>query len=77
MIKYAYPADVGEVRLTLTHLKAGHLRLEVCDRGAGLTPSFDATKSKSLGLKLVVSLVRQLGGRAEWHDAQPGTRFAL
>jgi two-component sensor histidine kinase len=75
--KYAYPGGVGEVRLSVTQAKPGHLRLEVCDRGAGLPPDFDAAKSKSLGLKLIVSLVRQLGGRAEWQNAQPGTRFVL
>ncbi|GEP07844.1 sensor histidine kinase [Methylobacterium oxalidis] len=75
--KYAYPEGIGEVRLSVTQARPGHLRLEVCDRGAGLPPNFDAAESKSLGLKLIVSLVRQIGGRAEWQDAQPGTRFVL
>ncbi|MEN3227247.1 histidine kinase dimerization/phosphoacceptor domain -containing protein [Methylorubrum rhodesianum] len=76
-IKYAYPGGAGEVRLSVTRLQPKCLRLEVCDRGMGLPPDFDTAKSKSLGLKLIVGLVRQLGGRAEWQDAQPGTRFVL
>jgi two-component sensor histidine kinase len=76
-IKYAYPGGAGEVRLSVRRLQQNCLRLEVCDRGMGLPAGFETARSKSLGLKLIVSLVRQLGGRAEWQDAQPGTRFVL
>lgn len=76
-IKYAYPNGVGEVRLSVTQVEPGHLRLEVCDRGAGLPPGFDPAKSKSLGLTVVAGLSRQLGGQPHWQDAQPGTRFVL
>jgi len=75
--KYAYPAGIGEVQVSVTRSQPGHLRLEVCDRGTGLPPDFDPAKSKSLGMKLIERLVSQLGGRAEWQDAKPGTRFVL
>ena len=75
--KYAYPDGVGEVRLSVTRVEPGHLRLEVCDRGAGLPPGFDPAKSKSLGMTVIAGLGRQLGGQPQWHNALPGTRFVL
>lgn len=75
--KYAYRQGVGEVRLSVTAAEPGRLRLEVCDRGVGLPPGFDPSKSKSLGMTVIAGLGRQLGGRPEWRDAQPGTLFVL
>ncbi|MFC0199689.1 hypothetical protein [Paracoccus rhizosphaerae] len=42
-----------------------------------MPPGFDAENAKSLGMKLIASLGRQLGGEPEWQDAAPGTRFVL
>ncbi|CAO4150918.1 sensor histidine kinase [Methylorubrum extorquens] len=75
--KYAYPEGAGDVRISVGPGEAGHLRLTVCDQGAGLPPDFDAARSKSLGMKLIASLGRQLGGQPEWQGAEPGTRFVL
>lgn len=38
-------------------------RLRVADNGIGLPADFDASKSNSLGLQLVVDLTRQIGGQ--------------
>ena len=76
-LKYAYADGVGDVHSSIRSNEAGHLRLTVCDQGAGLPPNFDATRSKSLGVKLIASLGRQFGGRPEWQSADPGTRFVL
>jgi two-component sensor histidine kinase len=75
--KYAYPGASGEVRVELTADSPERLRLEVSDQGVGLPADFNPARSKSLGMRLVVSLTRQLGGKLEWQDAQPGTRFVL
>ena len=75
--KYAYPGGVGEVRLSVTRVDPGHLRLQVRDRGAGLPPGFDPAKSKSMGMTVIAGLGRQLGGRPQWQNALPGTRFVL
>jgi len=75
-IKYAYPEGAGEVRVSLGK-EAGHLHLVVCDNGVGLPASFNARGSASLGTKLINSLSRQLGGKPQWEDTQPGTRFVL
>jgi two-component sensor histidine kinase len=75
--KYAYPGASGEVRVELTADSPERLRLEVSDQGVGLPADFNPARSKSLGMRLVVSLTRQLGGKLEWQDARPGTRFVL
>jgi two-component sensor histidine kinase len=65
------------VRITIQPYEPGQLRLMVCDKGPGLPPDFDAAKSKSLGMKLIATLGRQLGGLPEWLSTNPGTRFVL
>lgn len=75
--KYAYPDGAGEVRIAIHPIESGQLRLTVCDEGVGLPPAFDKAKSKSLGMKLIANLGRQLGGHPEWQSANPGTRFVL
>jgi PAS domain S-box-containing protein len=42
------------------------VRFIVQDDGAGLPENFDASKCKSMGIKLATSLARQLGGRLEF-----------
>lgn len=76
-IKYAGSQAMGDIRLTLTTIDQGGLRLEIRDRGPGLPAGFDATRSSSLGMKLIARLGRQLGGKPEWQNANPGTRFVL
>ena len=53
--------------------------LSVVDDGPGLPPGFDPAKSKGLGMKIVQSLVKQIGG--ELHilpgDNGCGVRFAV
>jgi len=75
--KYAYPDGTGEVQVTIQAADAGHLQLIVSDRGSGLPSDFHVTRSTSLGMKLIASLARQLGGKPQWQDARPGTRFVL
>jgi two-component sensor histidine kinase len=75
--KYAYPEGSGKVRVELTADSPERLRLEVSDTGVGLPTDSNPARSKSLGMRLVASLTRQIGGRLEWQDAQPGTRFVL
>ncbi len=76
-IKYAPPTAAGDVRLTVKALDHGGLLLEVRDHGPGRPTEFDVTKSNSLGMRLIARLSRQLGGKPEWQNADPGTRFML
>lgn len=55
----------------------GDLELVVADDGPGLPPGFDPSRSKGLGMRLIVSLVRQLGGEFVAGNAGEGARFAV
>jgi len=49
----------------------------VRDHGGGLPPSLDVGTSKSLGMRLIATLARQLGWEPTWQPADPGTHFVL
>jgi PAS domain S-box-containing protein len=75
-LKYAYPAGgAGEITIRLLS-NAGHTEMAVSDRGAGLPTAFDLTKAKSLGLKIIRVLAKQLKGEFEV-GAGPGAFFKI
>jgi two-component sensor histidine kinase len=77
--KYAYPVDAGaaDVRVRLRATATGELELTVADGGVGLAPDFDPATSPGLGLRLVTSLVRQIGGTLRLDRSRPGARFVV
>ena len=77
-LKHAFPdGRRGEVRVELRALADGAgWRLRVADDGVGLPADFDLQQLTTLGLKLVVDLTRQLGGRLEI-GAGPGAVFEM
>jgi PAS domain S-box-containing protein len=65
-LKHAFPpGSDGLIEVTLQLDGAGHILLGVRDNGAGMAPDLDVATSRTLGLKLVTSLARQLGGAVE------------
>ncbi len=69
-LKHAFPggrAMHGPPRVTIRSraLPEGGFELEVEDNGAGLPEGFDPRKSRTLGLQLVFTLIRQLKGVLE------------
>ncbi|WP_342352966.1 ATP-binding protein, partial [Methylobacterium frigidaeris] len=59
-------------------VRADGLRLTVRDDGVGLPPGFDVTvRQRSLGLKIIASLIRQLDGRLSTEGGGTGARFVL
>lgn len=75
--KYAFPpGKQGEIHINFYSGDAHNLILSVKDNGVGLPISFDLQKSQSLGLKLVRSFVRQLGGDLEINRSG-GTEFMI
>lgn len=78
-LKHAYSAnESGYIKVTLKHKKRGGIDLSIYDRGRGLPPDFKLEgKSSSLGLKMVASTVRQLGGTLEINRLTPGTEFVI
>jgi two-component sensor histidine kinase len=77
-IKYAYGEGGGAVQIE-TRCADGQLSLEVVDRGQGLPAGFDpaAARPTSLGMRMVSSLARQLGGTLSFEDAGPGTHVSF
>lgn len=77
--KHAYPAgEEGEVRILGSRLPDGRYRIEVSDSGRGLPEGFDLDRSRSsLGIRVITSLARQLGGELKAASANPGARFSL
>lgn len=75
-IKYAFDGSkCGEINISLKAVD-GTIKLIISDNGKGIQKNIDSKNSKSLGLILVHSLVRQLRGRIEI-STDMGTRFSL
>ena len=65
--------DSGTVAVSLEPDGPGRLVLTVKDNGRGLPPGLDLIETKSLGLRIMNSLVVQLGGEMTWLEQQQGT----
>ena len=72
-----YASGTISVRLGMNPGKG--YALTVSDCGAGLPKDFDPTKSKGLGMRIVLSLVHQIGGELQFSagDDNRGTRFTV
>lgn len=80
-LKYAYPLarfpSGGEIRVRAAREKAT-LVVEVADDGIGLPEGFEIGRSsKSLGTRVIASLVRQLGGTLTLPPKEHGAQFHL
>jgi two-component sensor histidine kinase len=73
-VKYAK----GNITVRFETSAAGHT-LSVGDQGPGLPAGFEATRSKGLGMKIVLSQVKQIRGALNIQpgDNGRGTRFAV
>ncbi|MEM1055637.1 MAG: histidine kinase dimerization/phosphoacceptor domain -containing protein [Bacteroidota bacterium] len=74
--EHAFPDGAGTVRLALARAH-GVLTLDVQDDGAGAPASIDLDAPRSLGLRLVADMARQLGGFAEYLPSREGTHVRL
>ena len=76
-MKYAFPDErEGEILISLTPCGAEHAVLGVADNGVGLPDGFALQNTRSLGLRIVNILARQLDGELLVHS-HPGTRFEV
>ncbi|HKU40956.1 MAG TPA: PAS domain S-box protein [Polyangiales bacterium] len=75
-LRHAFPEGAGTVWVRAERDAEGYCVLEVGDDGRGLPPDLDWTKARSLGLKLVYSLARQLRAAVSV-DRTHGTCFRL
>jgi two-component sensor histidine kinase len=76
-IKYAFDEAGGVVGVQILSAEEGRLRLLVIDHGTGLPLDFEAAGKSSLGVNLIASLSRQIGGEPRWERLEPGTRFVV
>ncbi len=75
-LKYAFPdRRKGKISVAI-HRQDHTLTLLFEDNGVGIPQDFDWRNAKSLGLRLVVSLVEQLQGTIEL-DRTEGTAFKI
>jgi len=75
--KHAFPAGgQGHVVVAISRVNNGRLRLMVADDGCGLPVDMDLRQTRSLGLRLVHTLVQQLRGTLVV-ERERGTRFVL
>ena len=73
-VKYAFDDEGGIIRIAFRlNTVIGEAELSVADNGRGMGP----TRPGSLGLRLVESLSRQLGGRLAVGNVQKGTMTTL
>jgi len=76
-LKYAFPGGrSGEVHIDLKRAGDSEFLLVIGDNGVGLPDGLDLKSTETLGMRLVVSLVRQLQGEMEI-DSSNGTRFDI
>jgi PAS domain S-box-containing protein len=76
-LKHAFPDDRrGVVRVELRKEGAGDVLLAVGDDGVGVPPNFEPSRSPTLGLQLIATLVKQLDGKLQVLNTG-GTTFKI
>jgi two-component sensor histidine kinase len=61
-IKYAFPlGKKGQITVSLKSLEQTN-KIQVRDNGIGLSDAFDIDSNKTLGMRLIINLAKQLGG---------------
>jgi PAS domain S-box-containing protein len=77
-LKYGFPAGrSGEITVTFARLDKQEHILSCSDNGVGIPESFDWKNPKSLGLRIITILAKQINGDLQLHREDPGTRFEL
>ncbi|HYH18157.1 MAG TPA: PAS domain S-box protein [Azospirillum sp.] len=68
----------GRVRVDVSLRRVGReLEFSVTDDGPGLPADFDPERAKSLGLRIVTTLTRQVGGTLHMDPTPRGARFRI
>jgi len=66
----------GNIIIDLVPVENEETQLRIIDNGIGLPKDFDPLSKRSLGLRLVQGLIRQLGGEYAY-ESKKGTQFML
>ncbi len=75
-LKYAFDGSPGKIYIHVDRLEDASIRLTIGDNGRGLPPEVGFWNTKTLGLRLVRSLVRQLDGEIEV-GGPPGVEYRI
>ncbi|UJP65364.1 histidine kinase dimerization/phosphoacceptor domain -containing protein [Mongoliitalea daihaiensis] len=76
-LKYAFEEkDFGEIHIVFSEKEPGQYSLFIKDTGKGLDENLDIDQTKSLGLKLVRTLTRQINGQLTI-VSHPGASFEI
>jgi len=77
-LKYGFPEGrSGKIKVQFAEFETGMLSLSCWDDGVGIPESFDWQNAKSLGLKIVQILAKQIDGEITLDRSGGGTRFEL
>lgn len=77
-LKHAFPNHRhGKICVGLKRVAPNKLNLYVENTGENFPPEIDFRRTQSLGLQLILSLVKQLAGTIEMEPLTPGTRFSI
>jgi two-component sensor histidine kinase len=72
-LKHAFPdGREGEIRIRFLRNKKRKFLLEVSDNGAGIPEGLDIHKTKTLGMRLVRALTKQIEGTIEFGQKKEG-----
>ena len=74
--KYGHPNSRCEAWIEVTQTDS-KVSVSVRDQGVGLSPNFEATSRKGLGMRLINAFATQLGGKLEIRRHDPGVEFIL
>lgn len=75
--KYAFEGkEEGSIEIILDRIQKGEMVLKVKDNGKGIPADFNIKEAKSLGLKLVNILTKQLKGQLDY-KTENGTEFLI
>ena len=77
-LKYGIPEDEpGEISISLQNLKDHRFIMYIGDNGVGYSDDINPKTAKSLGLKLIYNLARQLRGSITRESDRKGTHYRM
>ncbi|MFS4467423.1 sensor histidine kinase [Maribacter sp. 2210JD10-5] len=76
-LKYGMPEQGGEINIVLKKKPDKNFILHIGDNGEGFSDDINHTNTKSLGLKLIYNLTRQLKGTIKKDNDKKGTNYII
>lgn len=71
-LKYAYPDQASGLIQVRLDEEGGVATLTIADEGLGLPQGFEQKQSRSLGMRIITSLARQIGAEVVFVNLRPG-----